>query len=676
MARPHLLLVDADPRSLRVIEVNLKNDGFSVTTASDGAAALEQAKVGLPDLVVTETRLPRMDGFELVRRIRELPGGEALPVVFIAPEATPSATGLSPSQNDQVRAVQLNVLDCLVRPVSVRELVTRVNLLLARRTQALFAAPGGSQLHFSGHLEDIAVIDMLRAFEQGRRSGLLNIEHGSRQATILFKHGKVLDAEQGHLRGEEAVYRTFLWSTGVYDLEFCEIDVPDAIPIGMSALLMEGMRRIDEWGRLAEQLPSSSVVFAVDAPVLLQRLSEVPDELNPVLRLFDGERSLMAVIDESPFDDLSTLSVISKLYFEGVLRTVETPPRALGGTLRALSSGAANEGDATGRDGAVRLAAELAEPNVRPHAPVLSPDPIPHTIVYCEPPQSVRLSQRQSSGKATAASSEPTPEEVVNALRTNPAWPVVAVPVAEANTETELQVTRLHEAKAEASRDTKVVAEAEFEEVSKPSADTSAPAVVAESVVRNPKGESATAAPASVDEGSFFAKGEQGTYSHAGERTSTSRPSDEAGDVEIDPRLLSVLTERRGQGLRWAAFIVGAALLLCGYVVFGVFRARTTKAEPPLTTAPPLVAAPPPPPMATEAQGTSEATNETVSLSDEEESSAEPLTTAPVPPSPAAPNATTPKVPLLPKSKPPVLPASNRPPTARFPTAPDPNAAP
>ncbi len=502
MARPHLLLVDADPRTLRVLEVNLKNDGFSVTAVSDGAAALEQAKVGLPDLLVTETRLPRLDGFELVRRLRELPGGENIPVVFIAPESTSASTGLSASQNDQVRAVQLSVLDCLVKPVSVRELVTRVNLLLARRTQQLLAAPGGSQLHFSGHLEDVAVIDMLRAFEQGRRSGVLNIEHGSRQATILFKHGKVLDAEQGQLRGEEAVYRTFLWSTGVYELEFCEIEVPDAIPIGSSALLMEGMRRIDEWGRLAEQLPSSTVVFTVDAQALLQRLAEIPDDLNPILRLFDGERSLMAVIDDSPFDDLSSLSVISKLYFEGVLRKVEVPPRALNGTLRALGAGASSA-DA---ESVVRLAAELTEVNVRPHAPHMSADPLPHSIVYCEPPQSVRLSQRSKLSRPQAGTTELTPEELVNGLQTDTAWPVVARPVEETRTAaaTPALVSAPTEQKADASR-TNVVAEAEFEEVSEAKGQAKQPHVAA-TVTAPARTDSATAAPSpSVDEG-FFAK--------------------------------------------------------------------------------------------------------------------------------------------------------------------------
>ena len=95
------------------------------------------------------------------------------------------------------------------------------------------------------------------------------------------------------------------------------------IATSTQGLLMEGMRRVDEWGRLSEQLPSLDVVFDVDHETLVERLTEIPDELNAILRLLDGRRTLMEIIDESPFDDLSTLSVISKLYFEGLLVLAE-----------------------------------------------------------------------------------------------------------------------------------------------------------------------------------------------------------------------------------------------------------------------------------------------------------------------------------------------------------------
>jgi hypothetical protein len=88
---------------------------------------------------------------------------------------------------------------------------------------------------------------------------------------------------------------------------------------------MEGMRRVDEWGRLLEQLPPLASIFEIDHGQLLERLNEIPDELNGILRLFDGRRNLMQVVDESPFEDLSTLSTVTKLYFEGLLVLKASP---------------------------------------------------------------------------------------------------------------------------------------------------------------------------------------------------------------------------------------------------------------------------------------------------------------------------------------------------------------
>ena len=65
MAKQHLLLVDGDPKSLRVMEVSLKKAGFSVTTAIHGKDALEKVQISPPDLVLADTKMPEMDGFEL-----------------------------------------------------------------------------------------------------------------------------------------------------------------------------------------------------------------------------------------------------------------------------------------------------------------------------------------------------------------------------------------------------------------------------------------------------------------------------------------------------------------------------------------------------------------------------------------------------------------------------------
>lgn len=319
MAKQQLLLVDADPASVRVLEVSLKKAGFSVTTAADGQDALTKLELSAPDLILTDTRLPRVDGYELVRRIKQMPNLAGVPIVFLTSQK---------SVEDKIRGLELGVEDYLTKPIFVRELIVRVQLLLTRRTHQNMAAstPASRRTHLSGDLKDMGAVDLLQTFELARKSGWAILRDENLEARIYFRDGKVVDAEHGKLRGEEAVYRCLIWTKGSFDVEFEPCDREEVILTSTQGLLMEGMRRVDEWGRLCEQLPPLHTIFRVDGALLAERLNEIPDELNGVLRLFDGHRSLMDVVDESPFEDLSTMSTVTKLYFEGLL-TIAEPPK-------------------------------------------------------------------------------------------------------------------------------------------------------------------------------------------------------------------------------------------------------------------------------------------------------------------------------------------------------------
>ncbi len=298
---------------MRVLEVSLKKAGYSVTTATDGLDALAKIESLTPDLVLSDTRLPKLDGYTLVRKLKERSEWSAIPIVFLTSQK---------SIEDKIRGLELGVEDYLTKPIFVRELIARVNLLLARRTQENITASRttlAGRTRFSGSTQDMAVVDLLQTFEVSRKTGVCHLHGGTQDAHIYFREGKVVDAELGRLRGEEAIYRALIWNEAAFEVEFKSIANEDVIGGSTQAILMEGMRRVDEWGRLCEQLPPLTTVFEIDHQQLLDRLNEIPDELNGILRLFDAERTLSQVVDDSPFEDLSTLSTITKLYFEGLL---------------------------------------------------------------------------------------------------------------------------------------------------------------------------------------------------------------------------------------------------------------------------------------------------------------------------------------------------------------------
>ncbi|MDF2693956.1 MAG: two-component response regulator [Labilithrix sp.] len=321
MAKKKILLVDADPRSMRVVEVSLRKAGYNVACVEDGQAALDVVEAQLPDLVICDTKLPKLDGYALVRRLKDRIEHASIPVIFLASQR---------SVEDKIRGLELGVEDYLTKPIFVRELLARVNVVLARRAQDAIATqqPSTLQTRFAGSIYEMTVVDLLQTFEISRKSGSITFKSGTRLGCVWFKDGKVIDAEVGALRGEEAVYRLLVWSEADFEVDFGPVEREDVIEVGTSAVVMEGMRRADEWGRLVEQLPPLDTVFEVDHERLLDRLSEIPDELNGILRLIDGRRTLTEVVDESPFEDLSTLSTLSKLYFESLLVATSGPAPA------------------------------------------------------------------------------------------------------------------------------------------------------------------------------------------------------------------------------------------------------------------------------------------------------------------------------------------------------------
>jgi len=313
VAKQHLLLVDGDAKSLRVMEVSLKKAGFSVTTAVNGKDALEKVEISPPDLVLSDTKMPEVDGFELCRTLKSNERFKQVPFVFLTSHK---------SVEFKVKGLELGGDDYLTKPIYIKEIVTRLKMILQKaekeRLEKREARAG-----FSGNLADMGVVDLVQTFEIGRKTGTIRIE-ADRLGSVYFRDGKVVDAELGKLRGESAFYRMLNTSEGKFDVQFVPVERPERIELSTQALLLEGMRRLDEWGRMLEQLPPVETIFEIDYRKLAERLSEIPDEVNALLRLFDGKRTLSRVVEDSDFEDLAALEVISKLYFEGLIRELGT----------------------------------------------------------------------------------------------------------------------------------------------------------------------------------------------------------------------------------------------------------------------------------------------------------------------------------------------------------------
>jgi DNA-binding response OmpR family regulator len=115
-----VLIVDDEPRYLRLLEANLKTEGYTVATAADGLQALEAFSAQPADLVLLDIMMPRLDGFATCQRIREFSN---VPIIIL------TAKG---EEQDRVKGLDLGADDYLVKPFSATELLARVRAVLRR----------------------------------------------------------------------------------------------------------------------------------------------------------------------------------------------------------------------------------------------------------------------------------------------------------------------------------------------------------------------------------------------------------------------------------------------------------------------------------------------------------------------------------------------------------------
>ncbi len=318
MTKSNLLLVDGDLRSLRVLEVSLRKSGFHVTTAKDAGEAFALIDSAQPDLIISDTNLPGLDGFEFCKQIKSKEEWEEVPFIFLTKES---------SIEHKIKGLELGVEDYLTKPIYIKEVLTRVRLLLEKHARKRMSDRRDRGTTFSGRLSDVGVVDVVQTVELSRKSGSIDLRDvvGTRGA-IYFREGKVIDAEVGRLTGEHAVYRLLTWSDGEFEVRFRSLRRKDQISMSSQVLLMEGLRRLDEWTRIADELPPLTSILRVNVKELANRLQDLPDESNNVLRLFDGHRNLLEIVDEAETSDLEALQIISKLYFEVLLDAPQPSP--------------------------------------------------------------------------------------------------------------------------------------------------------------------------------------------------------------------------------------------------------------------------------------------------------------------------------------------------------------
>lgn len=127
--KKRVLIVEDEKSIVDIVRFNLEKEGYAVLTAYDGDAGLSAAREDRPDLILLDVMLPKRNGFDVCRILRE--EGDNVPVIILTARE---------GESDKVLGLEIGADDYITKPFSMRELLARVKANI-RRTEMLTASP-------------------------------------------------------------------------------------------------------------------------------------------------------------------------------------------------------------------------------------------------------------------------------------------------------------------------------------------------------------------------------------------------------------------------------------------------------------------------------------------------------------------------------------------------------
>jgi len=303
-----VLLADPDLTSVRALTRALRQKGYQVYSARDGARALELAVLRHPDLVLFDHGCPVLEARTFVDILRTNPRTDTIPVVVTA----------SPEHADEARRDGLGAL--LHKPFNLDEVLAHIDDILARaRSEA------AEVQEIEGALGQLALPDLLQTLALSRRTGRVTVRRGTERGEVELVEGRPVDARGGTIQGEKALFRLLEWAEGTFSFQPGPPSAETRIARGTDELLLEAARQSDECRRLLEALPGPAARWA-QAPGATLRA--VPPLARELLSRLEAPRSMAELLDAVDAPDLAVLQSVAMLHGEGlaVPVDVDAPP--------------------------------------------------------------------------------------------------------------------------------------------------------------------------------------------------------------------------------------------------------------------------------------------------------------------------------------------------------------
>jgi DNA-binding response OmpR family regulator len=231
-----VLLVEDNPMVLGMLR-NALTPLAIVTTAIDGADALLKAVDDPPDLLVSDYRMPGMDGRQLVEKLKSRSNTAGTAVILLA-----TRTDITEKLSSHDHPID----DFVEKPFFLKEATQRIKRVIDKIALEKMAKSTASDGVLRGNLTQMNVIDLVQSLEMGRKSCALTLTHEKDKCEMYFSEGQVTHAAYGTLTGDPAVFKVLRWTGGNFQVNFEGKTKQQTTTLNTQGLLMEGLRLLDE----------------------------------------------------------------------------------------------------------------------------------------------------------------------------------------------------------------------------------------------------------------------------------------------------------------------------------------------------------------------------------------------------------------------------------------------
>lgn len=237
-----VLLVDDNPMVLGMLQQSLSTLA-QVKTANDGPDALLKAVDDPPDILISDFRMPGMDGHQLIEKLKSRPSTAGVAVILLATKSDISERMTAQEQVD----------DYVEKPFFLKEATHRIKKVIDKIALEKMAKSTSGDGILRGSLTQMNVIDLVQSLEMGRKSCLLTLTNEQDRCEMYFKDGQVIHATYGAMKGDEAVFKVLRWTKGNFQVNFEGVTGEQSCTLNTQGLLMEGLRLLDEANRDATE---------------------------------------------------------------------------------------------------------------------------------------------------------------------------------------------------------------------------------------------------------------------------------------------------------------------------------------------------------------------------------------------------------------------------------------